>query len=397
MGFMDAYKRLEKLCRDSLDDDRGVSAYIDEMQNTPRGANFVDNWNTDLKQLKHYRWVRNQIAHDPACTEENMCAPADEKWIKAFYKRIMEQTDPLALYRKATRKSKSVAIRKEQQKKGQWKWIALIVAAALLLLILAYCLWENTALQLNTYTVKNEKLPESFRGFRIAQVSDLHNRQMGANNEKLLEMLRSAEPDIIVITGDLVDSRETDVAVALHFAEKAMRIAPCYYVTGNHESRISVYEELKNGLLNIGVTVLENAVIPIRRADDYILLMGVQDPGFYADVSDEIAMRNSLQSFDREQGTFTVLLSHRPELFHIYVENNIDLVFSGHAHGGQIRLPFVGGLYAPNQGLFPEYDAGAYTQNGTTMFVSRGVGNSLFPLRFNNRPEVLLIQLDNGL
>jgi predicted MPP superfamily phosphohydrolase len=190
-----------------------------------------------------------------------------------------------------------------------------------------------------------------------------------------------------------VDSRETDVEVALSFAENAAKIAPCYYVSGNHEGRISGYGELKAGLIDRGITVLENAVLPIRRGEDYILLIGVIDPSFQA-LSDEEAMRASLQSLDREQDAFTVLLSHRPELFHIYVENNIDLVFSGHAHGGQVRLPFIGGLYAPHQGLFPEYDAGVYTQDGTTMLVSRGVGNSLFPLRLNNRPEVLLIELD---
>ena len=134
MGFMDAYKRLEKLCRDSLNDDRGVSAYIDEMLNTPRGASAVDTWNTDLKQLKHYRWLRNQIAHNPDCTEENMCIPADEKWLKGFYKRIMEQTDPLAVYRKAKRKSKTVANGKKKKRAG--KWFAALLAAAVILLIL---------------------------------------------------------------------------------------------------------------------------------------------------------------------------------------------------------------------------------------------------------------------
>ena len=115
MGFMDAYKRLEKLCWDALDDDRGVSAYIDKMLNIPRGASAVDTWNADLKQLKHYRWLRNQIAHNPDCTEENMCSPADEKWLKDFYKRIMEQTDPLALYRKATARKKPTPKPKPQQ------------------------------------------------------------------------------------------------------------------------------------------------------------------------------------------------------------------------------------------------------------------------------------------
>lgn len=104
MMFIEAYKRLEKLCGEILDDDRRISAYIDEMRNTPRGARFVSGWNEDLKQLKHYRWVRNQIAHDPGCSEENMCDDDDTQWIVDFYARIMNQTDPLAIYRKATQK-----------------------------------------------------------------------------------------------------------------------------------------------------------------------------------------------------------------------------------------------------------------------------------------------------
>ena len=101
MGFIDAYKRLEKLCGEVLDDDRKVSAYIDEMLNTPRGAYYVSGWDKDLKQLKHYRWIRNRIVHDPGCSEENMCSDDDIQWLVDFYSRIMDRTDPLALYRKA--------------------------------------------------------------------------------------------------------------------------------------------------------------------------------------------------------------------------------------------------------------------------------------------------------
>ena len=103
MGFIESYKRLEKLCGDLLNDDRRISAYIDEMISLPRGSYLVRGWDDDLKQLKHYRWVRNQIAHEPDCNEENMCESSDVVWIDDFYSRIMNQTDPLAMYRKATK------------------------------------------------------------------------------------------------------------------------------------------------------------------------------------------------------------------------------------------------------------------------------------------------------
>lgn len=102
MGFLESYKYLEKLCGEIMNDDRRISAYIDEMINTPQGAHFVNGWNDDLKQLKHYRWVRNKITHEPACTEQNMCVPGDTQWLNNFYSRIINQTDPLALYTKAT-------------------------------------------------------------------------------------------------------------------------------------------------------------------------------------------------------------------------------------------------------------------------------------------------------
>lgn len=103
MGFIESYKHLEKLCGEVLNDDRRISAYIDEMINTPRGSYLVRGWSNDLKQLKHYRWVRNQIAHEPDCTEQNMCEPSDTVWLDNFYSRIMNQTDPLALYSKAAK------------------------------------------------------------------------------------------------------------------------------------------------------------------------------------------------------------------------------------------------------------------------------------------------------
>jgi len=173
-------------------------------------------------------------------------------------------------------------------------------------------------------------------------------------------------------------------------------IAPVYYVTGNHEARISEYGKLKTALEITGVTVLENERTVLEKDGDTITLLGIDDPSFTADylTGDSAAVvKNTLDDLVTEGVGYTVLLSHRPELFDVYAESGVNLVFSGHAHGGQIRLPFIGGLAAPNQGLFPKYDAGLFTEGDTNMVVSRGLGNSLFPFRVNNRPEIVVVQL----
>lgn len=276
------------------------------------------------------------------------------------------------------------------------KLILLAVVAAVLVILVIWIAWGNSALELNTYTIRSSRLPESFNGFRIAHVSDLHNAEMGKGNEKLLTMLQSAEPDMIAITGDLIDSRNTDIEIALQFVREAAKIAPSYYVTGNHEARVNEYGGLKAGLEAAGVTVLEDVQTEISLGDETITLIGVNDPSCQTDYlfgDSKTVMNTKLTELHTDNDGFTILLSHRPELFSTYADHNIDLVLSGHAHGGQFRLPFIGGLVAPNQGFFPEYDAGLYTEENTNMLVSRGVGNSLLPFRINNRPEVILIEL----
>ena len=268
---------------------------------------------------------------------------------------------------------------------------------AALLVLLAWLLHGNRNLVITEYRVNSNRIPEPFDGFRIVQISDLHNAQFGKENERLLEHLSHAEPDVIVLTGDLVDSRRTDVEIALSFAAEAVQIAPVYYVPGNHEARIPEYEQLKSDLTEAGVTVLENQKAQLDRDGKYITLLGIQDPSFYTDylTGDSRAVTaQAIKNLQNKTDGYTVLLSHRPELFDTYVSAGVDLVFSGHAHGGQFRIPFIGGLIAPNQGFFPEYDAGQFQRENTTMIVSRGVGNSILPVRINNPPEIVVVELN---
>ena len=275
------------------------------------------------------------------------------------------------------------------------KWILSLIALILFILI-GWTLWANTALEVNEYEIVNDRIPQGFDGFRIAQISDLHNAEFGERNEKLIQLLSQTDPDIIVITGDLIDSRHTDIEIALDFARQAVKLAPVYYVSGNHEARVREYEDLKMSLVEAGVIVLEDQKVQITREGKSISILGIDDPSFLEDYlfgDSESVARQAIENLQNESDGYTVLLSHRPELFNLYVDTGMDLVFSGHAHGGQFRLPFVGGLVAPNQGFFPKYDAGQFTEENTTMIVSRGVGNSIIPIRFNNRPEIVTVTL----
>ena len=273
------------------------------------------------------------------------------------------------------------------------------VFLAALLGVIAWVAWGNTALVTTELSVKSEKLPAAFDGFRLVQVSDLHNASFGEGNAELLERVEQAQPDCIALTGDLVDSRHTDVDAALSFASEAAKIAPTYYVTGNHEARLEEWEQLLTGLEEAGVTILQNESILLEREGQSIAFSGVEDPSFHDDPllhDTEGIWERNLESLSPEEGRYTILLSHRPEYFAFYEKLGFDLVLAGHAHGGQFRLPGIGGLWAPGQGLFPEYDAGLYQQGGTAMAVSRGLGNSLFPFRVNNRPEIVAITLQAG-
>ena len=271
-----------------------------------------------------------------------------------------------------------------------------MLTAALGMALAGWLLWENTALELNEYSVSCRNLPDSFNGFRIAQVSDFHNVEYGKGNEKLLSLLRQAKPDIIVFTGDIIDSRRLDLSVAIALMEEAVKIAPCYFVPGNHESRIPELPELLDGLTQAGAVVLRNEAVRLERGEDNLWILGADDPAFHGDYEDGPKCPEFMEAvvnWAEKKPGYTVLLSHRPEWFELYRDCGIDLVFSGHAHGGQFRIPYVGGFFGPNQGFFPKYDAGVFSEGGTNMVVSRGAGPSIIPLRICNPPEILVAEL----
>ena len=259
-----------------------------------------------------------------------------------------------------------------------------VVLTVLLAIFAAFSIWVywgNTSIQTTQISINSGKIPASFNRFRIVQVSDLHNAEFGKNQSKLLQMVKNISPDMIAVTGDLIDSSHTDVEKAMNFINGAVKIAPVYYVTGNHEAWTDKYENLKEQMTKSGVIILSDQEITIKRNGSLIRLLGLNDPDFaikHDMFGEDAAMIDAkLKDMQKqsENGEYTILLSHRPELFDVYVDNSIDLVLSGHAHGGQIRLPFVGGLVAPNQGFFPKYTAGVYEKKQTKMVVSRGLGD----------------------
>jgi predicted MPP superfamily phosphohydrolase len=274
----------------------------------------------------------------------------------------------------------------------------MMILSVLILILLGCIIWvihSNTVPTLTEVAIPAVGLPRGFDGFRIVQVSDLHDAEFGKDHEKTLDLIRKAEPDVIFLTGDMIDKGRTDVALTVSFVEQAVEIAPCYYVTGNHEgwSSASVYAELEEALISLGVTVLHSEAVTLERGGDSITLAGIDSPAFR---HGETA---SPDLSDLCGNGYTILLAHHPESVAKYAEAGADLVFSGHVHGGQFRLPFVGGLYGPGQGLFPAYDQGLYTvpaeEGNALLYVSRGLGNSGIPLRFANRPEVILAVLES--
>ena len=272
--------------------------------------------------------------------------------------------------------------------------------------LIVFFLWyQNNHLTLSTYEFSAGSQPPTEEGevtikiktaaadsFSLVHLSDLHNKSFGTDNKKLLEKIENVNPDLVLITGDIIDSQRGGFEQALNLIRGLKGKTPVYFVPGNHEKWSGSYPALKAKLRLAGAIILENEVVLLENQEGRkIFLAGIDDPDF----SNPEKWQENLNTLStKTENYFTILLSHRPERFDDYVASAFDLTLTGHAHGGQWRLPLIGGLVAPNQGLFPKYDTGLYQKATSAMLVSRGLGNSLMPLRLFNLPELISVKIN---
>ena len=264
---------------------------------------------------------------------------------------------------------------------------------ALLALAAGFVYWQNFTLQVEPVELVFESLPPQFDGLRVAELSDLHGRSFGKNNVRLLRTLQRARPDMICICGDLFDEK-TDLSMLEPLLTGLTEIAPVYYVTGNHEWQVKNLREILQKMRAWGVTVLENEGRVLSRGGAEMVVAGVHDPCGPYDMKTPAALVRELRSAQGDD--FVLMLSHRNDELAMWSQLGVQLVLSGHCHGGVVRLPFVGGVFGTRRELFPEYDAGVYRQDGTTLFVSRGLGYTNVHFRLFNRPHVPIMILRSG-
>lgn len=258
--------------------------------------------------------------------------------------------------------------------------------ALLLILIISFLFYDSNArLIVNEYPLFFTKLPDAFDGYRIAQLSDIHGAVFGGSNAALLDAVKNTKPDIIVITGDLYDGGDEMVTIE-PLVRGLTSIAPVYFITGNHEWDSDNLRELLKMLDKNGVTVLRNDYKRLRIRDDTIILAGIDDPNGPEDMKKPEELISEIRQ--KEGDPFIILLAHRNNYLDRFSQLGIDLVLCGHAHGGLIRLPFIGGLIGPSRELFPKYTSGVYIEGRTKMLVSRGIGNQTGFPRFLNNPQI---------
>ncbi len=278
-------------------------------------------------------------------------------------------------------------------------WTELLVSAAVL--GIGISVYSNNIIGTRRFTVKNKKIPKSFDGYRILQISDLHNKRFGVQQGYLMSVINKCKPDIVVITGDIVyrndtfGGNEARINKVLPFVKKTAEGYPLYYVTGNHEVENGYAEFLWDSIEKNGAKIIHGRAVELSRGEEKIALIGARDPFCYGSRRAYEAMEKELKPLcDKYKDRYRVLLSHRPEILDIYARCGVELVLTGHAHGGQIRIPFTSqGLFAPDQGVLPQYTEGSHKKGGTEMIISRGLGNSGFPQRLFDRPEIVLVTL----
>ncbi len=281
----------------------------------------------------------------------------------------------------------------------------LIVVILLVIIAAANIYFDNNFLEVSQYTVTSNKIPPSFEGYKILQLSDLHSKNFGNRNNKLIKKINSENPDIVVMTGDMVNTKDTDFEVFINLAEQISKRYDTYYIVGNHEQNLNDDRRkiLIDKLNKIGIRVLDNEKVTITRGTESINLYGLWFAlRYYKDLNNEYTkdvffgakqIQTILGNLDID--SYNILLTHNPLYADTYSNWGADLTLSGHIHGGMIRIPFIGGLLSPERKFFPKYDAGKYQVNGKILIVNRGLGNGDFGIRVFNRPEISVITLSD--
>ena len=255
--------------------------------------------------------------------------------------------------------------------------------------VIALFIDSNTRIVCDKYEIESSSLPEAFDGFRIVQLSDLHGKVFGKDNEKLLRKIAAQKPDIIAVTGDMVDKAGM-VSYAEDLVSRLCEIAPVYYVTGNHEWAIKEARDVVAAVERAGGTPLRNKYATVERGGDTIVIAGIDDPNGPYDMMTPQELSDKVDK--NAPDTFSVLLAHRNDPF-TYLGLTFDAVLCGHAHGGVIRLPVIGGLLGTNHKLFPDFTDGTFSLGSGTLFVSRGLGNANAIPRFLNNPQIAVLEL----
>lgn len=261
-------------------------------------------------------------------------------------------------------------------------------------------------IEISNYVIKNKKIPKDFHNYNIVQISDLHNKSFGKGNIKLLEKINQINPEVIFITGDLIDGESKDFSNSLELVKKLTEKYKVYYITGNHEQKAllrrykDLYLEYFSELKKLDAVHLDNDYIRLKKGNAYINLYGLAIPFKYynylfkkdknTDLEEDF-IETSLGKINKDE--YNILLSHTPFYFEDYEKWGADLTLAGHVHGGIIRLPFVGGLLSPNRTFFPKYDLGKFKINDSVMIVSKGLGGSKVLVRINCKPEIVNIIL----
>jgi predicted MPP superfamily phosphohydrolase len=294
-----------------------------------------------------------------------------------------------------------------QPNTGTVKKRVLLRLAIILPLVSALVFWAlYSGLTVREYTIVSEKI--SSGSVRIVQISDLHSHIYGEDQQPLIDLINAQKPDIIALTGDILDDEEPDDGT-IKLLNGIQNTAPIYYVSGNHEYWSDRYDDIETLIKSYGITVLENEWVEINVDGVALCLCGVDDPMLFEYTDDPAYLelsggseneRDNMRAllkdrfFALDDSTYNVLLAHRPELIDLYLQYNFDLILSGHTHGGQIRIPPINGLFAPNQGFFPEYAGGRYDfDDEKTLVVSRGLSFNQYIPRVFNPPEVVVVDI----